>query len=60
MTAIVIYFTEDKKNFHIIRPQTDSRDSRSNFDGNVRKLVEHLTHSNHVDGIKNYHSFEII
>ena len=50
--TIVIYLDESKKNFRIIRPG-------ANFDGNVRKLVEHLTHSNHADGIQNYYKFEI-
>lgn len=58
--TIIIYLTEDKKNFHVIHPKTDSKDSRENFDGNIRRLVEHLTHSDYESGIKNYHSFEII
>lgn len=58
--TIVIYFTEDKKNFQIVRPQTDSKDSKHNFDGNVRKLVEHITQSNSDEHIKNYHSFQIL
>jgi len=58
--TIIIYFDEDKKNYHVIRPKTDSKNPRDNFDGNVRKLVEHLTHSDFEDDIKNYHHFEII
>ena len=58
--TIVIYLTEDKKNFHVIRPKTDGRSSKDNFDGRVQLLVEHVTHSNRSEGIKNYHSFEII
>ena len=50
--TVVIYMDESKKNFRIIRPSSD-------FDGNVRKLVEHLTHSDHADGIQNYWRFEI-
>jgi hypothetical protein len=50
--TIVIYFDESKKNFQIVRPTKD-------FDGNVRKLVEHITHSNHADGEQNYWKFEI-
>jgi hypothetical protein len=58
--TVIIYFTEDKKNCQVIHPQTDNKDSKHNFDGNVGKLVEHLTHSDHSEGIKNYHSFEVI
>jgi len=55
--TIIIYFTADKKNYQIIRPQTEGA---NRFAGDVRKLVEHVTCSTHSDGIKNYHSFEII
>jgi len=58
--TIIIYFTEDKKNYQIIRPQTDHKDRLHNFDNRVNLLVEHITHSCRDDGIKNYHSFEII
>lgn len=58
--TIIIYFTEDKRNYQIIHPQTDHKDSKHNFDGNVRKLVEQITHSDYDEGFKNYHSFEII
>jgi len=57
--TIVIYLTEDKKNFHVIRPKTHSKNPRENFDGNVRKLVEHLTHSDYESNVRNYHSFEV-
>lgn len=50
--TIVIYLDESKKNFRIIRPGTT-------FDGNIRKLVEHLTFSNHSEGIQNYYRFEV-
>ena len=50
--TIVIYYTEDKKSFQIIKPSKE-------FDGNVRKLVEHVTRSNHADGEQNYWRFEI-
>ena len=55
--TIIIYFTEDKKNFQVIKPQTEGENK---FRGDVRSLVEHVTFSTHSDGIKNYHSFEII
>ena len=55
--TIIIYFTEDKKNFQVIRPVTTGKDK---FDGNVRKLVEHITCSDHREGIINYHSFDIL
>jgi len=58
--TIIIYFTEDKKNYQIIRPQIDHKDRQHNFDGRVNLLVEHITHSCRDDGIKNYYSFEII
>jgi hypothetical protein len=54
--TIVIYFTEDKKNYQVIRPKTEGKDK---FDGNVRLLVEHITHSDFNEGIRNYHSFQI-
>lgn len=50
--TVVIYFDDSKKNFRIIRPGIT-------FDGNVRKLVEHLTHSDHSEGVQNYYKFEI-
>ena len=58
--TIIIYYTEDKKSFHVIRPKTDSKNPRDNFDGNIRKLVEHLTHSDYENGIRNFRSFEVI
>ena len=57
---VVIYLTEDKKNYHVIRPKTDSKKQSENFDGNVRKLVEHLTGSDYEKGVKNYYKFEIL
>lgn len=54
---IIIYFTEDKKNYQIIRPKMDGE---NHFDGDVLKLVEHITHSNFRDGMRNYHSFEVL
>lgn len=55
MTTIIIYFDETKKNKQIIHPS-------NKFDGQVGKLVEHITHSNlnSIGYVKNYHSFEII
>lgn len=53
---ITIYFDESKKSFQIIKPQTEGPNI---FDGNVLKLVEHLTHSNTREGVRNYHSFVI-
>ena len=50
MKTIVIYFTEDKKNFQVIKPSPK-------FDGQVSKLVQHITKSGGYQ--KNYHSFEI-
>lgn len=58
--TIIIYFAEDKKHFQVIHPKTWGKEPRDNFDGNVRLLVEHLTHSDFSEGIRNYHSFEII
>ena len=58
--TIIIYFTEDKKNFQVIHPKTWGKEPRDNFDGNVRLLVEHLTHSDFSEGIRNYYSFEVI
>lgn len=58
--TIIIYFTEDKKNYQIIRPQTEGENK---FKGDVSKLVEHLTRSHTgYDGhrIKNYHSYIVI
>jgi hypothetical protein len=55
--TIIIYFTEDKKNFQIIRPQTEGSNK---FRGDVFGLVEHLTKSDRESRIKNYYSFEII
>lgn len=56
MKTIIIYFTEDKKNFQVIRPT-------SKFKGQVSELVHQITKSNLEKGFgyqKNYHSFEII
>jgi len=56
MKTIIIYFTEDKKNFQVIRPS-------AKFDGQVLKLVQQITASNLDKGFgyqKNYYSFEII
>jgi hypothetical protein len=58
--TIIIYFTEDKKNYQIIRPQTEG-DNR--FQGDVLRLVEYLTRSYTThDGqrIKNYHTYEVL
>ena len=58
--TIIIYFTEDKKNYQIIRPQTEGENK---FKGDVSKLVEHLTKSYTThDGqrIRNYHSYVIL
>jgi hypothetical protein len=53
---ITIYFDETKKSFQIIKPQTEGPNK---FEGNVMKLVEHITHSDYGEGIRNYHSFDI-
>ena len=58
--TIIIYLTEDKKNYHIIHPKTDSKNNKENFDGNVGRLVEHLTHSDYANNIRNYYKFEIL
>ena len=58
--TIVIYFDEDKKTYQTIHPKTDSKNPKDNFDGNVRKLVDHITKSDAMHGVKNYHSFDII
>ena len=50
--TIVIYYDDSKKNFQIVKPG-------DTFDGSVRQLVEHITHSNHPEGIQNYWRFEI-
>ena len=58
--TIIIYFTEDKKNYQIIRPQTEGENK---FKGDVSKLVEHLTKSYTThDGqrIRNYHSYVVL
>ena len=58
--TIIIYFTEDKKNYQVIRPQTEGP---NRFNGNVKALVEHVTKSDLSSDerrIKNFHSFEII
>lgn len=55
--TIIIYYTEDKKNYHIIRPQMEGENK---FRGNVKDLVEQVTKSNLSDNVKKYHSFEII
>ena len=53
---ITIYFDDTKKSFQVIKPQTEGQNI---FDGNVMKLVEHITHSNNAEGIRNYHSFTV-
>ena len=58
--TIIIYFTEDKKNYQIIRPQTEGE---NRFKGDVLNLVEHITRSYIAhDGrrIKNYHTYEVL
>jgi hypothetical protein len=55
--TIIIYFTEEKKSYQVIRPKTEGENK---FSGDVRKLVEHVTHSDYDGKIRNYHSFEII
>jgi hypothetical protein len=51
--TIIIYLTADKKSFHVIKPTAA-------FDRNVQKLVEHLTHSDRKEGIRNFYSYEIL
>jgi hypothetical protein len=55
--TIIIYFTEDKKNYQIIHPKTDGPNK---FNGDVNSLVEHITKSDYSSGYKNYYRFEII
>jgi hypothetical protein len=55
--TVIIYFTEDKKNFQVIRPQTEGE---NRFNGDIRRLVEHVIHSDFTENYKNYHHFEII
>ena len=54
---VIIYFTEDKKNYQIIRPQTEGPNK---FRGDVSGLVEYITKSDRDSGRRNYHSFEIL
>ena len=58
--TIIIYFDESKKNFQIIKPKTWAKEAKDNFDGNVRKLVEHVTCSDHKEGRMNYYKFDIL
>ena len=58
--TIVIYFNEAKTCYQVIRPKTSSKEPSENFDGNVLKLVEHITKSDFQHNVRNYHSFEII
>ena len=55
--TIIIYFTEDKKNYQIIRPQTEGPNK---FRGDALGLVEHITKSDRESGRKNYYSFKIL
>jgi len=55
--TIIIYYTEDKSCYQVIHPQMEGE---NHFRGDVRKLVEHVSHSNFDEGIRSYHSFEII
>ena len=56
--TIVIYYNEDKTNYHVIHPKTWSKEPSENFDGNIRKLVEHITKNDFERGIKNFYKFE--
>lgn len=58
--TIIIYLTEDKKTYRVIRPKTWSNEPKENFDGNIPLLVEHLTGSDRSCGIRNYHNYEVI
>lgn len=58
--TIIIYLTEDKKSFQVIHPKTWSKEPRENFDGNVGRLVEHITKSDFDSGIRNFYKFEVI
>lgn len=54
--TIIVYFDHTFKNKQIITPTKQ-------FDGNVKALVEHLTHSNLSSGHdykKNYYKYTII
>jgi len=52
---IIIYLDSDKNTKMVLSPS-------EKFDGNIRDLVLHVTHSSfdRHNYIKNYHSFEII
>ena len=56
MKAIVIYFDETKKRKQIIKP-SEAFWKQGN---DVMALVEHITKSHISEGIKKFHSFEII
>lgn len=55
--TIIIYYTADKSSYQVMHPQIEGA---NRFRGDVRKLVEHVSRSNFDEGIRNYHSFEII
>jgi len=55
--TIIIYFTEDKKNYQIIHPQTEGENK---FNGDVLRLVEHITHSDMASNKRNYYKFEVL
>lgn len=59
MKKVIIYFTEDKRCYQVICPfRQEGKDRDLLFDGNWRKLVDHVTRS-HGD-VKNYWKFEVI
>jgi len=55
MQTLIIYLDKTKKNFRIITPfaQGAEFDSKTRFDGNWKKLADHLEGDN-------YSNFEII
>jgi len=51
---IIIYLDTAMRNRYVIRPYSDQFKMHD-----VGKLVEHITKSDHVRGIRNYHKYEI-
>lgn len=56
--TIVIYYNEEKTHYQVIHPKTWSKEPSENFDGNVPKLVEHITKSDFQRNVKNYYKYE--
>lgn len=58
--TIVIYLNEDKTAYRVIHPKTWAENPKDNFDGNVGRLVEHITHSDFSNGVRNFYKYEVI